>query len=65
MQINNKMIKSKNNNNTTIQQDKKMQQIHKQLKKDLQFVCEKMRIYYNLQHENIFTFRTEQKIYLS
>src|SRR5436190_23840198 len=24
-----------------------------------------MKIYYNLQHENIFTFRTEQKIYLS
>src|SRR5436190_20542771 len=24
-----------------------------------------MRFYYNLQHENIFTFRTKQKIYLS
>ena len=24
-----------------------------------------MRVYYNLQHENIFMFRTEQKIYLS
>ena len=24
-----------------------------------------MRIYYNLQHENIFMFKTEQKIYLS
>ena len=59
------MIKSKNNNNMTIQQDKKMQQIHKQLKRNLQFVHKKMRIYYNLQHENIFTFRTEQKIYLS
>ena len=53
------MIKSKNNNNTAIQQDKKMQQIHKQLKKDLQFVYKKMKIYYNLQHENIFTFKTK------
>ena len=65
MQINNKMIKSKNNNDMTIQQDKKMQQIHKQLKKNLQFICEKMKIYYNLQHENIFMFRMRQKIYLS
>ena len=36
-----------------------MQQIHEQLKKNLQFVCEKMRVYYNLQHENIFTFKTK------
>ena len=36
-----------------------MQQIHEQLKKNLQFVHEKMKIYYNLQHENIFMFRTE------
>ena len=57
MQINNEMTKLKNNNNTTIQQNKKMQQIHEQLKKNLQFVYEKMKIYYNLQHENIFTFR--------
>ena len=35
MQINNEMIKSKKNNKQAIQQDKKMQQIHKQLKKDL------------------------------
>ena len=48
MQINDKIVKSKNNNDTTIQQDKKMQQIHKQLKKDLQFVHKKMRVYYNL-----------------
>ena len=47
-----------------IQQDKKMQQIHEQLKKNLQFVHEKMKIYYNLQYENIFTFKTRQKIYL-
>ena len=59
------MIKLKNNNNTAIQQNKKMQQIHEQLKKILQFVHKKIKIYYNLQHENIFTFRTEQKIYLS
>ena len=59
------MIKSKNNNNTAIQQNKKMQQIHKQLKRDLQFVCKKMKIYYNLQHENISTFKMRQKIYLS
>src|SRR5204862_6772378 len=65
MQINDKMIKSKNNNDMTIQQDKKMQQIHEQLRRDLQFVHEKMKMYYNLQHENISTFRTEQKIYLS
>ena len=26
---------------------------------------EKMKVYYNLQHENISIFRTEQKIYLS
>ena len=42
-----------------------MQQIHKQLKKNLQFMHKKMKIYYNLWHENIFTFRIEQKIYLS
>ena len=65
MQINSKMIKSKKNNNTAIQQDKKMQQIHEQLKRNLQFIHKKMRVYYNLQHENIFMFRIEQKIYLS
>ena len=65
MQINNKIIKLKNNNNMTIQQDKKMWQIHEQLKKDLQFVYKKMKIYYNLWYENIFTFKTKQKIYLS
>ena len=65
MQINDKMIKSKKNNKQVIQQDKKMQQIHEQLKKDLQFICERMKIYYNLQHENIFTFKKKQKIYLS
>ena len=59
------MIKSKENNEQAIQQDKKMQQIHEQLKKDLQFVHKRMKIYYNLQHENIFIFKTEQKIYLS
>ena len=48
MQINDEMIKSKNNNNTAIQQDKKMQQIHEQLKKNLQFVHKKMKVYYNL-----------------
>ena len=48
MQINSKMIKSKNNNNIAIQQDKKMQQIHEQLKKNLQFIHKKMKIYYNL-----------------
>ena len=58
------MIKSKKNNKQAIQQDKKMQQIHDQLKQDLQFVYKRMRVYYNLQHENISTFRTEQKIYL-
>src|SRR5436189_6059175 len=42
-----------------------MQQIHNQLKKNLQFIYKKIKIYYNLQHENIFTFKTEQKIYLS
>ena len=65
MQINDEIIRLKENNKTAIWQDKKMQQIHEQLKRDLQFVCKKMKIYYNLQHENIFTFRTEQKIYLS
>src|SRR5204863_10146761 len=55
----------KENNKQAIQQDKKMQQIYKQLKKNLQFIHKKMRVYYNLQHENIFTFKTEQKIYLS
>src|SRR5438034_66353 len=64
MNINSKMIKLKKNNKQAIQQDKKMQQIHKQLKKDLQFIQEKMKIYYNLQHENISTFKTRQKIYL-
>ena len=57
MQINDEMIKSKNNNNIIIWQNKKMWQIHKQLKKNLQFVCEKMKIYYNLWHENIFMFK--------
>ena len=57
MQINNEMIKFKKNNKTAIQQNKKMQQIHEQLKKNLQFVCKKMKIYYNLQHENIFIFK--------
>ena len=65
MNINSKIIKSKKNNKQAIQQDKKMQQIHDQLKQDLQFIHERMRVYYNQQHENIFTFRTEQKIYLS
>ena len=65
MIINDKMIKSKENNEQVIQQNKKMQQIHEQLKKNLQFVCERMKIYYNLQHENIFTFKMKQKIYLS
>ena len=41
-----------------------MWQIYKQLKKNLQFICEKMKIYYNLQHENIFIFKMRQKIYL-
>ena len=59
MQINDKMIKSKKNNKQAIQQDKKMQQIHEQLKRDLQFVYEKMRVYYNLQHENTSIFKTE------
>jgi len=59
MQINSKIIKLKNNNDMIIQQDKKMQQIHEQLKRNLQFVHKKMKIYYNLQHENISTFRTE------
>ena len=62
MQINDEMIKLKNNNDMTIQQDKKMWQTHEQLKRDLQFVCEKMKIYYNLWYENIFTFRMRQKI---
>ena len=53
MQINSKMIKSRENNKTTIQQNKKMQQIHKQLKKNLQFIHKKMKMYYNLQHENM------------
>ena len=48
MQINDEMIKLKENNKQAIQQDKKMWQIHKQLKKDLQFIHEKMRVYYNL-----------------
>ena len=48
MQINDKMIKSKKNNEQAIQQDKKMWQIHEQLKRNLQFVYEKMKIYYNL-----------------
>ena len=59
------MTKLKKNSKTAIQQDKKMQQIHEQLKSDLQFVHKKIKMYYNLQHENIFMFRTEQKIYLS
>ena len=59
------MIKLKNNNDTAIQQDKKMQQIHEQLKKNLQFIHKKMKIYYNLWHENIFIFKMRQKIYLS
>ena len=42
-----------------------MWQIHKQLKKDLQFVYKKMKMYYNLWHENISTFKMRQKIYLS
>ena len=65
MKINDEMIKSKKNNEIAIQQDKKMWQIHKQLWKNLQFVHKKMRVYYNLWHENIFTYRTEQKIYLT
>ena len=65
MWINDEMIKSKKNNEAAIQHDKKMWQIHKQLKRDLQFVCEKMKMYYNLWHKNIFMFKTEQKIYLS
>src|SRR5204863_9646170 len=65
MQINDKMIKLKKNSKTAIQQDKKMQQIHEQLKSDLQFVHKKIKMYYNLQHENIFMFRIRQKIYLS
>ena len=65
MQINDEMIKLKKNNKQTIQQDKKMQQIHEQLKKNLQFIYKKMKIYYNLQHKNIFIFKMRQKIYLS
>ena len=65
MQINDEMIKSKENDKQAIQQNKKMQQIHEQLRKNLQFVYERIKIYYNLQHENISMFRTEQKIYLS
>jgi len=65
MQINDEIIKLKENNEQAIQQDKKMWQIHKQLKKNLQFIYEKIKIYYNLWYENISTFRTEQKIYLS
>ena len=42
-----------------------MWQIHEQLKKNLQFVCEKMKVYYNLWYENIFTFKMRQKVYLS
>ena len=57
MQINDEMIKSKNNNDMTIQQDKRMWQIHEQLKRDLQFVYEKIKMYYNLWHENISMFR--------
>ena len=48
MQINDRIIKLKDNNNMIIQQDKKMWQIHEQLKKDLQFIHERMRVYYNL-----------------
>ena len=48
MQINDKTVKLKDNNDTAIQQDKKIQQIYKQLKKNLQFVHKKMKIYYNL-----------------
>ena len=59
------MIKSKNNNDMTIQQNKKMWQIHKQLKKNLQFVHKKIKVYYNLWYENIFMFKMKQKIYLS
>ena len=59
------MIKLKENNNTAIQHDKKMWQIHEQLKKNLQFVHKKIKIYYNLWHENIFMFKMKQKIYLS
>ena len=65
MQVNDQMNKSKNNNDMTIQQNKKMQQIHKQLKKNLQFIYKRMKIYYNLHHENISTFVMRQKIYLS
>ena len=65
MQINNEEIKLKDNNDMTIQQDKKMWQIHEQLKQDLQFIHKKMKVYYNLWHENIFTFKMRQKIYLS
>ena len=36
-----------------------MQQIHEQLKKNLQFICERIKIYYNLKHENIFIFKIE------
>ena len=57
MNINDKMIKLKENNEQAIQQDKKMWQIHRQLKKNLQFIHKKIRIYYNLWHENIFMFR--------
>ena len=57
MQINNKIIKLKENNKQAIQQNKKMWQIHKQLKRNLQFIYKKIKIYYNLQHENILTFR--------
>ena len=35
------------------------------MKKNLQFMYEKMKIYYNLWHENIFIFKMRQKIYLS
>ena len=59
------MIKLKDNNDMTIQQDKKMWQIHEQLKRNLQFVCKKIKIYYNLWHENISIFRMKQRIYLS
>ena len=43
MQINNKMIKFKENNETAIQQDKKMQQIHEQLKKTYNLYMKKWR----------------------
>ena len=57
------IIKSKNDKARLTKN--KQQQVYKQLQMNLKFIRKKMKIYYNLQHENISNYKKRQKVYLS